>query len=419
MFDNTVSRNNFTLNSLRDLGATITPVRVTYILLDDSNKEKFEKYGGWNGLGTIEYIDLNQTKKESNQSALPLNPNSKIYPLVNEVVYILSLPNTSMGDNSNKISSYYINIIGLWNHPHHNAYPSNANEPNPSQQKNYLETTLGSVSIVTDNAKQIRLGNTFEERSNIHTLLPFEGDVIHEGRWGNSIRLGSTVKNTQTYQPVNVWSTGESTNGDPIIIIRNGQGDDSPEGWMPTVEDINTDLSSIYIASTQKIPLEVESKEYGSYSNSGYTEPSDPKIYAGKQIILNSGRLVFNTTEDHLLLSSAKSISLNSLESVNIDTNKFITSAEQILLGPTSQATEPLLLGDSTAQFLRELTKTLKTLNKTLVTLINSPTTPLGSPIAPTLGPELSKMAISLILLEKKLGTKETCTLTSKNNFTR
>lgn len=419
MFDNTVSRNNFTLNSLRDLGATITPVRVTYILLDDSNKEKFEKYGGWNGLGTIEYIDLNQTKKESNQSALPLNPNSKIYPLVNEVVYILSLPNTSMGDNSNKISSYYINIIGLWNHPHHNAYPSNANEPNPSQQKNYLETTLGSVSIVTDNNRQIRLGNTFEERSNIHTLLPFEGDVIHEGRWGNSIRLGSTIKNTQTSQPVNIWSTGESKSGDPLVIIRNGQGDDSPEGWIPTTEDINKDLSSIYLTSTQKIPLEAESKEYGSYSNSGYTEPSDPKIYAGKQIILNSGRLVFNTTEDHLLLSSAKSISLNSLESVNIDTTKFITSAEKILLGPTSQATEPLLLGDSTTQFLRELITTLKTLNKTLAIL----TTPTPQPGSPIIFPELqktsAKVAISLNILEKKLGTKETCTLTSKNNFTR
>ena len=40
------------------------------------------------------------------------------------------------------------------------------------------------------------------------------------------------------------------------------------------------------------------------------------------QIILNSGRLVFNTTEDHLLLSSAKSISLSSTGTVNIDASE-------------------------------------------------------------------------------------------------
>ncbi len=36
----------------------------------------------------------------------------------------------------------------------------------------------------------------------------------------------------------------------------------------------------------------------------------------------NSGRLVFNTTQDHLLLSSQKSIGFTAIESINFDTTK-------------------------------------------------------------------------------------------------
>jgi hypothetical protein len=92
--------------------------------------------------------------------------------------------------------------------------------------------------------------------------------------------LGSTVPNT----PNNWSSTGQS--GDPIVIIRNGQGIQTQEGWIPTVEDINNDESSIYFTSTQKIPLRASSINYFSYKNN---KPESPEQFAGKQIILNSG----------------------------------------------------------------------------------------------------------------------------------
>ena len=198
--------------------------------------------------------------------------------------------------SSNTIE-YYINIVSLWNHPHHNAFPTTPNTLPPTQQKDYIQTEAGNVRRVTDQSTEIFLGKTFKERSNIHPLLPFEGDILYEGRWGNSIRVGSTVKNTP-----NNWSTTGS-NGDPIMILRNGQGVQTEEGWIPTVEDINNDDSSIYQTSTQKIPLKASSTSYNSYK----TTPTTPDQYAGKQVIITSGRLVFNTTENHLLLSSKKS----------------------------------------------------------------------------------------------------------------
>ena len=42
-----------------------------------------------------------------------------------------------------------------------------------------------------------------------------------------------------------------------ITIIKNGQHEEDTEPWVPQVEDINTDKSSIYLTTTQKIPIEV------------------------------------------------------------------------------------------------------------------------------------------------------------------
>ena len=128
---------------------------------------------------------------------------------------------------------------------------------------------------------------------------------------------------------------------------------------------IHTSLSSI--------------NDYFSYSNGN--QPITPNQYAGKQIILNSGRLVFNTTQDHLLLSSAKSINLNAVESINFDTTgPVVLQAGEVYLGSKS-ATESVLLGSSTIDLLRTLLIQLADLTNTLSLQIGvSP----GAPLAPT-----------------------------------
>jgi len=359
---------NLSLNSLLISG------RVISIVLDEAHP-RFKEFGEWNGLGTIEF-DLVDSPTPPNQlypTARPLDPSVKSFPLINEIVYILALPNTNIGKFTSTKTNYYINTVGIWNHPHHNAFPQNSNILPPSQQKDYVQTQLGSVRRVTDQSTEIFLGATFVERGNIHPLLPFEGDKIIEGRWGNSIRLGSTVKNTP-----NNWSS-IGTDGDPITIIRNGQGNQTDEGWIPTIENINNDDTSIYFTSTQKIPLKASSiNDYFSYTSN---PPAKPNEYAGKQIILNSGRLVFNTTEDHLLLSSIKSINLNAVESINFDTTgPVILQAGEVYLGSKS-ATESVLLGNSTIDLLRTLLIQLADLTNTLSLQMG---VPLGVPLAPT-----------------------------------
>ena len=115
---------------------------------------------------------------------------------------------------------------------------------------------------------------------------------------------------------------------------------------------------------------------YFSYKNNA---PQTPDQYAGKQIIVNSGRLVFNTTQDHLLLSSAKTINLNAVEGVNIDSQTVVVQSGNIYLG-SKNATEPLLLGNQTVTLLNQLISNLSAFAQICSTLVS---TPPGTPIAP------------------------------------
>jgi hypothetical protein len=395
---NANANNNFAAANAIAQANLIRAVRILSIVLDETHP-RFQELGEWNGLGIIEYEDvINPLPSPSLPIARPLTGNFKNLPLINEIVYIIALPDTEIESISSNTIEYYINIVSLWNHPHHNAFPTTPNALPPTQQKDYTQTEAGNVRRVTDQSTEIFLGKTFIERSNIHPLLPFEGDIIYEGRWGNSIRVGSTVKDS-----INNWSS-VGTNGDPILIIRNGQGVQTEEGWVPTLEDINNDDSSIYSTSTQKIPLKASSTNYDSYK----TAPTSPDQYAGKQILINSGRLVFNSTVDHILFSSKKSINLNAVEEVNIDTPTVTFSSGKMFLG-SKNATEPLLLGNQTVTLLDQLLVNLQSFMTICSTLVS---TPPGTPLGP-LNIVAGQMSTILNGLQQNLNS-----IKSKNNFT-
>jgi hypothetical protein len=394
-----VTNKNFTSNIATALNNLIIAVRVKSIILDNSHP-RFQEVGGWNGIGTIEYDLVSTPNLFPNNIwplAKPVSSNTKALPLVNEIVYLISLPNTGIGETTTSKIAYYINTVSIWNHPHHNGYPVNSNIPPPSQQKDYDQSTLGSVRRVTDQSTEIFLGNTFKERSNIHPLLPFEGDIIQEGRWGNSIRFGSTVKTKELPSiGLNNWSQGPSTSGDPITIIRNGQSiKANNEGWIPITEDINNDLTSIYLTSTQTIPLNASSVSYFSYPSN---PPQDINKFNGPQLIYNSGRIVLNTNQDHLLLSSIKSINLNAIESVNIDTPTTIIQSSKVLLG-SKNATEPILLGNSTISTLNNLIDNLGAFLQICSTVVS--TAP-GTPIVP-LNLAANQLSIQLKVIQGNL----------------
>ena len=362
------------LNSLNPLKgveskvANIFAARVMKAILDDTNPETskaFKEFGEWSTIGGIFFNSLNVPNPNpvfsSNNFARPLFPSVSAIPLENEIIYIMSLPNSSIQQNVNDVTYYYFQSINIWGSTHHNAIPDpiNGKPTNPeSQQQDYQETEAGNVRRVTDGSTEIELGDTFEEKLEVRNMLPYEGDYIYQGRWGNTIRLGSTVSDASI---PNTWSsTGD--NGDPIMILKNGQHDEDTDPWVPQVEDINTDLSSIYLTSTQTLPIDVASKSYKSYFNA----PVSTKEFDSEQVVINSGRILFNAKDDNILLSSFDTINLNSLNSLNIDTPKTIIQSKEIYLGD-KYATEPVILGDTFLADFQDLLGKINNLTSALM----------------------------------------------------
>jgi hypothetical protein len=378
---------NSQLNSGRDnqsvvqqqidtLASNMVSVRVTDIILDDQHPD-FDTYGQWSSLGTIFFEAVEGSPDLSSKSpniASPLIPYLKNYPVVNELVLLFFVPDNNVNLNSNTKKYFYINPISIWNHPHLNAFP-NLNQTakiQPSQQKSYQAIEQGQTRKTSNEEIKYEynsplVGGTFIERSNIHPLLAFAGDIITEGRWGNSIRLGSTAK-TDSILYGNNWSnTGED--GNPITIIRNGQPNDASEdGYLPIIENINKDLSSIYLTSNQSIPLSSSITNNPTISNN---IPESVGSYQGSQVLINSDRLVFNTKADSIILNSQSTISLTSVNTTGIYSQEgdvVLQSAKNnIRLGDAS-ANQSVMLGDTFLDDLTDLLKKLQTLGQTLST---------------------------------------------------
>jgi hypothetical protein len=359
---------------ITDLKSQIVAARVTDIVLDE-NHPKWDIVGEWNGIGAIFYEFVNQSATgTATNYALPYDAQSKTYPLVNEIVLLFSLPDSSMGRSTDSKSYFYLKPLGIWNHPHHDAYP-NPTTYGRKQKRDYDATDKGVVvRQVKDNENfdDIDLNspinpsqNTFVEKVDIHPLMPFMGDSLLEGRYGQSLRFGSTAKSQS--EKKNNWSSA-GNNGDPITILRNGQPTKvSPEGWIPITENITQDLSSVYLTSYQKIPFSIANEKFRSYPEG--KEPKSPSEYTFPQIILNSNRIVLNAKTDSILISGEKSVGISSNGSVNIESTSEINLASKLVRLGGVEAEQSVLLGDETVELLKNLVNEVSNLATALQTI--------------------------------------------------
>lgn len=371
----------------------LVAARVTDIILDE-NHPKFNLVGQWNGIGAIYYEFVNQSGTGTENYALPYDSQLKTYPLVNEIVLMFSLPNQNIGKQGGSEQYFYLKPLGLWNHPHHDAYPNVLDGINDSSQiKDYGE----AGRRVEDGSTEINLNspinpsqNTFVEKANIKPLMPFMGDSLMEGRYGQSIRFGSTAKSQS--EKKNNWSKS-GNNGDPILIIRNGQPEKLTDdrGWIPITEDLNKDLSSIYLTSKQKIPFNIANENFSAYDS----KPLLPSLFTLPQIILNSDRVILNAKTDSVLISGEKSVGLSSNKSINLEAEQVYIDGIDIRLGG-SNAKESVLLGDKTTQLLEIIIKEIINISEKLQS-------PALSRIDPTLLPVASIASTNLNKVLKQL----------------
>lgn len=259
----------FTRNSELVVGRVINVALSPYL---DDKKTRNPEYNSPGDLGKILYSVVYRNKQISlgenaARPAWPIFSFIKQYPVIGELVLIVLGPTTKMNENASAMQAYYFPSYNLWNSPNENAFPNlyeyadfiirTYEKEGYNYDKNKL---LGSNKATPELPK----GAYFTSKP-IKNLTPFEGDSIIEGRFGQSIRFGSTTTLKKTESK---WSNF-GPDGAPITIIRNGQGRDSttipvtaeniqirslPD--QPTIENINYDNSSIYLTAGQQIIID-------------------------------------------------------------------------------------------------------------------------------------------------------------------
>lgn len=251
------------------------PVRVIDVSLvpEEDGRSTYQLTDGFWGIGAIKFEAINKgslkRKFPQGSIAYPLDGNYRKMPLINEIVFVILGPSRKrlLDGNSDAVEFYYTSAVNIWNGVHLNALPSPNTLPSSTNNSSNQNVDKGIENNEDGPQPEPSYGQLFTENPAIRNLYPQEGDVIFEGRFGNSLRFTST--NTQPSSSKSIQSPWSTTgkNGTPLTILRNGQVDAGIRNndWFPIYENIQQDDSSIYLTSGQTIPVALASTIFDSY----------------------------------------------------------------------------------------------------------------------------------------------------------
>lgn len=337
---------------------SIEPAEVVDIMLNDTHEY-------WNAdmpdpeeqIGMIKvrrvHTDRNIESVEELPWAVSLTRNVKQYPLKHEIVLISSYISKQSQGNLDQDQLYYHDILNIWGSVHHNALPF-VSIPNPedgSENKSkieaYQEVGFGNPNIAGDE-EDLEYGDTFKEQPRIRPVQPYEGDFTMEGRFGQSIRFGSAVKG----EPENTWSDPSTDDpAEPILIIRNGQDQDLPDGGEHIIEHPDKEAGSIWMTKGQTVPLTFGSTKYDALSfeagtntvGDDLTAPTSDDLIDEEgdrqgQILLTANRLVFNSREAGVYIFGGGGIGLTTETDMTFDAgNELLVDTPSIYLNATEK----------------------------------------------------------------------------------
>ena len=298
----------------------LEPLEVVAVHLDASKKYFPQKKDGgpdYSFLGGVKGRFVN-SELGVNLDALsdfkPLNPNFQTTPVVGEIVigvkYLGQL--------------FFTTQLNLFGNPNFNTQHGIS----VGKKKDTLKSSQGIDDLPNSDDKGIETGHYFKKLDDARKLLPNEGDVIIEGRFGNSIRIGSDIKNENEESPNMIFSVGHTIEGDTKV---------------PIEEKIDTDGSSVYLTTNQELTFTI-----------GAESKLVPSPYNGKQILLNSDRIILNTKEGgDILFSSNNNVGISAVKEVVIE-------SPTTKIGGTD-ATEPIVLGDTLESKINDILTIIET----------------------------------------------------------
>jgi hypothetical protein len=316
--------------------------------------------------------------------ARALDANIKNIPIIGEVVMLLKGPTAYNSYFATSQEYYYTNPISIQSSVHQNGLPGvteilPSNTPNNTQNRENARDGLPSKSSKLNQSKKT-IDPAFAERLDVRPVQPYSGDIILEGRWGQSIRFGSTIDERREYPVKPYWKKGQTDIGNPIIVISNGTNPGKKQENEFIQENPDTDDSSIWLTSGQELKFTPASTYTPSITDKSVDLYVKNK-FAGNQVLITSDRLIFNSKKQEFIVFSKEGIGLSAEKAISID-GKQVVEMESKRINLGLNAKSPVLLGDRTMDWLNELCGIMSSFLSS-VTKITVPTTwgPSGFPI--------------------------------------
>ena len=237
-------------------------------------------------------------------NVVPLNNNIKQLPILGENVLIFlgyspSTNNVQAGNPTQEPGTirrtdqwYYLNPVNIrFNVTENISFSNSSGNLFPGDKTNVIYTDFVSQA----------------NEVSIAPLQPYAGDVLVEGRWGNTIRLGSTSKkNNKTYAVDQPWDGVKAS--DSIIILSNSKRQPKSDNTKFRVEDIKQDRSCLYLTTTQKL---TNFKLGTTNIPNRLVKFQSESQFIKSQFIGVADRVVLQAKTDIVVLDSPRAIVLN------------------------------------------------------------------------------------------------------------
>ena len=226
----------------------------------------------------------------------PLNPNILQYPVVGDILVGMSY----------KSKRYYLASL-----------QENLSNVNPKYRKQFNQSGVNDFESISSKQQSIGVLNSDRNPSDYQSgeyfkdtlserLVGAEGDTIIQGRFGQSIHLGSSQINGQEESP-------------NVKVVAGLEVDE---------ESLALDKASMYMTTNEEVQYSEPTFTLGRQVglNTDYTEP---------QIIFDSDRIIINAKRDDIGIFSGGDVHIKGT-SVNIHNNEAVNIVTKELVADTS-----------------------------------------------------------------------------------
>ena len=305
---------------------------------------------------------------------------------------------------------YYLGPINTSNNPNFNIDHLNRTDPNIKDTDKYQKKTskrdiIGlskSFSLLPVDRLQKKYKNnldhlTDKKRKDINET---HGDLLFEGRHGNSLRIGSrdlypNIILSNYRLPFQV----EESYNDGSLISMTSVGsiyDNIGENFI---------IGSDSVEGNERYLGQGNDSEEDRYNYKFGRDKEDNPIMAN-QIFMNSDKITFSTRSNNITLSAFNNVDIGAGNNLTINTKNLVSiDSTNIYLGKQAkEQNEPLVLGEQLRLILEEMVSILEIFK-------------VSGTVAGLSGPPAPDVLQKIIGLKQKLSSAKTAKFQSKKHF--